>query len=198
MLIIALTGGIGSGKSLVARYFFELGARVVDADDLARSAIERGSKGFDEAVAAFGDGILKDGQINRKALAEIIFSDPIAKRTLEEIVHPLVRQGFDDVVAGLKDNEILVYEIPLLVETGAQDKFDFTITVESDEDLRTVRLVERGMSRRDIEARMLAQATSEARRNAADFVIENDGTPDDLLRQVEYVWENVIPAVHAR
>ncbi|MCX6430571.1 MAG: dephospho-CoA kinase [Actinobacteria bacterium] len=197
MLIIALTGGIGSGKSLVARYFFELGAKVVDADDLARSAIERGSKGFDEVVAAFGDVILKDGHIDRRALAERIFSDPNAKRTLEEIVHPLVRQGYEDVVAGLKDDEILIYEIPLLVETGAQDKFDFTITVESEEDLRTARLLERGMSRRDIEARILSQASSEARRKAADFIIENNGSADDLLRQVEHVWENVIPKVRA-
>ncbi len=189
MLIVALTGGIGSGKSLAAQYFSELGALVVDADDLARTAIERGSKGFDEVVATFGDSILKDGQIDRRVLAEKIFRDSQAKRLLEEIVHPRVRQAFGEIVESLRDDQILIYEIPLLVETSARSSFDFAITVESSIEARTLRLADRGMSRRDITSRIAAQSTSDDRREFVDLVIENDGSPDDLLRQVEGVWE---------
>lgn len=189
MLIVALTGGIGSGKSLAAQYFSELGAVVVDADDLARSAIERGSEGFDEVVATFGDSILKDGQIDRRALAEKIFSDPAAKCKLEEIVHPRVRQSFGEIVESLRDDQILIYEIPLLVETSARGNFDFAISVESDIDARTLRLTERGMSRRDIDARIANQSSADDRRALVDMVIENNGSQDDLLRQVEGIWE---------
>jgi dephospho-CoA kinase len=197
VVIIALTGGIGSGKSLAAEFFSELGAVVLDADDLARASIERGSEGFDEVIAAFGDSVLRDGHIDRRVLAEKIFSDPQAKRTLEEIVHPKVRQAFEDSVGLLKEDQVLIYEIPLLVETRARENFDYAITVESSAELRAVRLTDRGMSSRDIEARIAAQASSEQRRAVADFVIENDGTTDDLLRQVEYLWESVIPRLQS-
>jgi dephospho-CoA kinase len=197
VVVIALTGGIGSGKSLAAQFFSDLGAVVIDADDLARSAIERGSEGFDQVVAVFGDTVLRDGQIDRRVLAEKIFGDPEAKRILEEIIHPKVRQAFEESVSSLKEGEVLIYEIPLLVETGAREKFDFAITVETPDELRISRLIERGMSSRDIEARIAAQASSEQRRAQADFVIENNGSSDDLLRQVEYLWERVIPGLQS-
>jgi dephospho-CoA kinase len=96
MRVIALTGGIGCGKSHAAQYFAELGALVIDADQLARAAIERGSDGFDEVVTLFGDGVLKDGNIDRKSLAELIFKDPSAKAKLENIIHPFVRKEFEE------------------------------------------------------------------------------------------------------
>ena len=191
MLIVALTGGIGAGKSLAAQYFSDLGARVVDADQLARVAIERGSEGFDEVILRFGEKIMRDGDIDRKALAEIIFSDPQAKEDLEVIIHPRVRELFAEVVSDLQSGEVLIYEIPLLAESGSAKNFDLVITVEADLELRKERLRKRGMFISEIERRIAAQATREARQALADFVITNDGDEDQLLRAVENLWEEL-------
>ena len=191
MRVIGLTGGIGCGKSLAAQYFAELGALVIDADQLARAAIERGSDGFDEVVTIFGDGILKDGNIDRRALGDLIFKDPTAKAQLENIIHPFVRREFEEAVASLKGDQVLVYEIPLLVETGAHQRFDVVISVESEMENRVARLRARGMHISEIEGRIAAQATREQRIEVADFLIENDGTEDELLRQVENIWDSL-------
>jgi dephospho-CoA kinase len=191
MLIAALTGGIGSGKSLAAQYFSELGARVVDADQLARVAIERGSDGFDEVALRFGEQIMRNGDIDRKALGEIIFAEPKAKSDLEEIIHPRVRELFAEVVADLKPDEILIYEIPLLVETGAVANFDVIITIEADLEIRKERLRKRGMFISEIEKRIEQQASREDREAIADFVLINDGDEDALLRAVENLWEEL-------
>ena len=190
--VIGLTGGIGSGKSLAAQYFSQLGAIVIDADQLARAAIERGSQGFDEVLLRFGDSILKNGDIDRTALGQVIFEDAQAKKDLEAIIHPRIRIEFEEAVASLTPGQILVYEIPLLVETGAADRFDFVITVESQADLRKQRLRDRGMFQSDIEKRMASQASEQERRAIADCVITNDAGEDELLRQVENVWESTI------
>lgn len=192
MKVIALTGGIGAGKSTVAQFFSELGANVVDADHLARIAIERGSEGFDEVVARFGETILANGDINRKALAEIVFSDPSAKSDLEGIIHPRVQKLLTQALIDNDPATNLIYEIPLLVETDAASKFDFIVTVEADEELRIERLLARGMFISDIKARLANQVPSEARRAIADAVIVNDGDEDHLLRQVENLWEGPI------
>jgi dephospho-CoA kinase len=189
--VIGLTGGIGCGKSLAAQYFAELGALVIDADQLARAAIERGSQGFDEVISFFGDSILNNGDIDRRALGELIFKDPEAKKKLESIIHPFVRHQFEEAVASLKSDENLVYEIPLLVETGAQDRFDIVITVESELENRIARLRQRGMHISEIEGRIASQATREQRVAVADYLIENDGTEDELLRQVENIWDSL-------
>jgi dephospho-CoA kinase len=191
MLIVALTGGIGSGKSLAAQYFSELGARVVDADQLARVAIERGSEGFDEVALRFGEQIMRNGDIDRKALGEIIFADPKAKSDLEEIIHPRVRDLFAEVVADLKPDEVLIYEIPLLVETGAAENFDLIVTIEADLELRKERLRARGMFISEIEKRIAQQASREDREAIADFTLINDGDEDALLRAVENLWEEL-------
>ena len=192
MKVIALTGGIGAGKSTVAQFFSELGANVVDADHLARVAIERGSEGFDEVIARFGQSILSNGDINRKTLAEIIFSDPDSKRDLEAIIHPRVQKLFAQAILDNEPAGNLIYEIPLLVETDAAKKFDFIVTVEADEELRIERLLARGMFISDIKARLANQAPSQARIDIADAVIVNDGDEDHLLRQVENLWEGRI------
>lgn len=190
--VVGLTGGIGSGKSLAAQFFSQLGALVIDADQLARSAIERGSEGFDEVLLRFGDTVLKNGDIDRVTLGQIVFENPQAKKDLEEIIHPRIRAEFEEAVASLNPGQIMVYEIPLLVETNAADRFDFVITVESDPEVRKQRLRARGMFHSDIEKRMASQATEEERRAVADCVLTNDGTEDDLLRQVENIWESTI------
>ena len=191
MRIIALTGGIGAGKSLVAQYFSELGARVVDADQLSRVAIERGSEGFDEVLLRFGESILRDGDIDRKALAEMVFADASARADLEAIIHPRVRELFNDVVADLAPDETLIYEIPLLVESNAAANFDLVITVEADLEIRKERLRKRGMFISEIERRIAAQASREEREAQADHIITNDGDEDALLRSVENLWEDL-------
>lgn len=192
MLVVALTGGIGAGKSTVAQNFAELGALVIDADQLARLAIERGSDGFAEVLLRFGDEIILNGDIDRKKLAEIVFSDEAARRDLEKIIHPRVQAIFAEAVEDLEHDDILVYEIPLLVETDAAEKFDYIITVEADMELRKERLLKKGLYISQIEKRMAAQATQESREAIADYVIRNDGDEDSLLRQVENLWESVL------
>jgi dephospho-CoA kinase len=191
MLVVGLTGGIGAGKSSVAENFAHLGAVVVDADHLARIAIERGSEGFDEVVLRFGESILRNGDIDRKALAEIVFSDENARKDLEGIIHPRVRDLFIGVVADLEHDQILIYEIPLLVETSSQGNFDFIITVEADLELRKERLLKRGMYISEINRRIDSQASESSRVAVADAVIRNDGDEDTLLRAVENLWEDL-------
>jgi dephospho-CoA kinase len=192
MLVVALTGGIGAGKSTVAQNFAELGALVVDADQLARMAIERGSDGFAQVLLRFGDEIILNGDIDRKKLAEIVFSDESARKDLEKIIHPRVQATFAEVVEDLEHDDILIYEIPLLAETDAAEKFDYIITVEADIELRKARLLKRGLYISQIEKRMAAQASQESREAIADSVIRNDGDEDSLLRQVENLWESVL------
>ena len=192
MLVVALTGGIGSGKSTVAQNFAELGALVVDADQLARMVIERGTEGFAEVLLRFGDEIIVNGDIDRKKLAEIIFSDEDARKDLEAIIHPRVQALFAEAVADLDHDDILIYEIPLLVETGAAEKFDFVITVESDIELRKARLLKKGLYISQIEKRIASQASEQSREAVADAVIRNDGDEDALLRKVENLWESVL------
>lgn len=192
MLIVALTGGIGAGKSHVAKYFHQLGSYVFDADLLARAAIERGSKGFDEVVTTFGDGILKDGDIDRRKLGEVIFADPTAKAKLESIVHPEVQRLFEVAKKSLPKDAIVIYEIPLLAESNSRGRFDYAITVEADSDIRTNRLKERGLASHEIVGRMAAQASREERIAHTDLVIENNGDEDSLLRQVEEIWQSVL------
>jgi dephospho-CoA kinase len=192
MLVVALTGGIGAGKSTVAQNFAELGALVVDADQLARMAIERGTDGFAEVLLRFGDEIILNGDIDRKKLAEIVFSDEGARKDLEKIIHPRVQATFAEVIEDLEHDDILIYEIPLLAETDAAEKFDYIITVEADVELRKARLLKRGLYISQIEKRIAAQVTQESREAIADSVIRNDGDEDSLLRQVENLWESVL------
>lgn len=192
MLVVALTGGIGAGKSTVAQYLAELGAFVIDADQLARMVIERGTDGFAEVLLRFGDEIILNGDVDRKKLGEIVFSDSQARKDLESIIHPRVQALFAQAVNDLDEDEILVYEIPLLVETDAAEKFDYVITVESDIELRKARLLKKGLYISQIEKRIAAQATQSAREAIADSVILNDSDEDSLLRQVENLWESVL------
>jgi dephospho-CoA kinase len=189
MLVVGLTGGIGSGKSLAAQFFAELGALVIDADQLARDAIERGSEGFDELIATFGDSILSNGLVDRRALGELVFRDIDAKKKLEAIIHPIVRREFEEAVQSLEQDQILIYEIPLLFETKAMERFDYIVTVEADMQLRKDRLLKKGLRNSEIESRIAAQASREERVSIADQVFENNGSEDELLRSVENLWE---------
>jgi dephospho-CoA kinase len=190
VLTVAVTGGIGSGKSLVGEYLQELGAIVCDSDQFSRIVIERGSAGFDEVVARFGDSILRDGQIDRERLGELVFSDESARRDLEGIIHPRVRAMTDQVLRSAKEGDVVVNQIPLLFETAGADRFDFVITVEAEEQLRISRLVARGMKEYDARKRIAAQASDIERRSIADVVIDNNGDQSQLLTQVEKIWRD--------
>ena len=192
MIKVALTGGIGSGKSAAGDFFEDLGAVVVDADQLARDVIERGTDGFDELVATFGDEILTNGILDRSKLGQIVFADPNARKTLEEIIHPRVAEAFEEIVQSSPADSVIVYQIPILVETKSQDRFDYIITVEATLEKRTARLKNRGLKGYEIDARMKAQATDVERAAIADAVFKNDDDLDQLLRQVENIYEDVL------
>jgi dephospho-CoA kinase len=189
MLVVGLTGGIGSGKSLAAQFFAELGALVIDADQLARDAIERGSDGFDQLIAKFGDSILTNGLVDRRALGDLVFRDKDARQKLEEIIHPIVRKEFEEAVQSLTDGEILIYEIPLLFETKAMERFDYIVSIEANLELRKERLLKKGLRISEIESRIASQASRDERVSIADQVFENNGSEDELLRSVENLWE---------
>lgn len=194
MLKVALTGGIGSGKTLVGDYLQELGAVVIDSDELARNVIERGTTGFEQVVAAFGDEILSNGEIDRAKLAQQVFENQEKRKILEAIVHPLVRQAAESAMKQLPPDQIVVNEIPLLFETQGAGRFDFVITVETSMAVRIARLKERGMKDYEITKRISAQASDEERASISNAVLKNDGFPEELQSQVERLWfEELVP-----
>jgi len=192
MFIVALTGGIGSGKSAAGDCFEDLGAVVVDADKLARDVVERGTDGFDELVATFGDEILTNGVLDRSKLGSIVFANPAELKKLEEIIHPRVSEAFAEIVDESPVDSVVIYQIPILVETAGRERFDYVITVETDLEIRKSRLKERGMKGYEIEARINAQASDLDRAKIADAVFNNDGDLDQLLRQAENIYEDVL------
>ena len=189
MLIVALTGGIGSGKSTVGQMFQDLGAIVTDSDQLARDVVERGTTGFDQIIAAFGDEVLKNGDLNRAALADLVFKDPAKRKQLEQITHPLIRKAFAKIVESANGDSIVVNQIPLLVESNHDYKFDHVITVSASEAVRIERLLKRGMNLTQIQQRLQAQSNDAQREKMSDSIIRNDGSQTDLLSEVEKVWE---------
>lgn len=196
-LLIGLTGGIASGKSVVSQMLSELGAIIVDADKIARDAVAKGSNGLAQVVAAFGTEILtEDGNLNRPALGARIFADEKLRETLNEIVHPIVRAESARLVDSAPQDAVVVQDIPLLVETGQAGSFDLVLVVQAPKAERVRRMVEdRKLTREEAESRITAQATDEQRAAVADLVIDNSGTLDELRHQVKGFWENrVLPA----
>ncbi len=185
MLRVALTGGIGSGKSLVGEILEELGALVIDSDQLAREVIERGSPGYEEVVTAFGDSILSEGQIDRSKLAAVVFRESDLRKKLESIIHPLVREAAEKLARKLPSGAILINQIPLLVESEGAKRFDYVVTVSADEEIRRERLRLRGLKDYEITQRMAAQVSDSEREKIANYIIRNDGSIDELTRAVE-------------
>ncbi len=190
MLLVALTGGIGSGKSLAAEYFAACGAHILDFDQLARDVVERGSEGFDEILLRFGDDVLREGNLDRARLAEIVFNDAGARKELEAITHPKIRAAFDQIVSQLESEAILVSQIPLLAESERAHPFDFVVTVRASAAIRRARLIKRGMKEFQVAQRMQAQASDLQREAIADAILINEGSEDELLRQVENLYED--------
>ncbi len=189
---MGLTGGIGAGKSAVAERLAAHGAIVIDADRLAREVVAAGTDGLAEVVRTFGPDIrAKDGSLDRPALARRVFHDDAARRTLQNIIHPRVRARTAELVAAAPPDAVVVNDVPLLVEANLQNAYEVVIVVLADEETRIDRLVrDRGMSRDEATARIRAQATDEQRRAVADVVIVNDGSLDELHRQVDDVWRS--------
>ena len=188
MLIVALTGGIGSGKTTVGDIFSELGAVVIDSDQLARAVLERGSKGFDLVLAKFGDAILKNGELDRSLLATLVFNDSQKRSELESITHPLIRQSFAEIISSLPRESIVINQIPLLFESKEAYKFDHIITISAPEELRIERLKNRGLGFSDIKKRMEAQASDVERESISNSIIRNDKDELHLRNQVESIW----------
>jgi dephospho-CoA kinase len=192
---VAVTGGIGSGKSTVARMLRDRGAQVIDADVLAREAVEPGSPGLDAVVLAFGPEVLgPGGGLDRARMAGIVFTDPLARRRLEQIVHPIVHARSQQIEASLPPGSVVVHDIPLLAESGRAGEFDLVVVVDAVEAARLDRLVQRGMSAADAAARMAAQADRDAMLAIGDVVITNDGTTDDLAVPVQLLWARILDA----
>ena len=195
MRLIGLTGGIGSGKSTVAALLRELGATVIDADEATRAVQAPGSPGLQQLVEAFGPEILTpDGALDRPRLAAIAFSDPEARRRLNEIVHPLVREWMAERQreAAERGDAAVVLEVPLLFETRGAEGLDAVVLVYAPEDVQLKRLIEaRGMDEQAARARIASQMPIEEKRRLASHVIPNTGTLEQLRTETERTWADV-------
>ncbi len=188
-MIVALTGGIGSGKSTVAAMFAEHGAVIVDADKIAREVVQPDTPGYAAVVARFGPGVVaSDGSLDRAGIAAIVFADADALADLNAILHPLVRQRSAHLIAAAPAGSIVVNEVPLLAEGAGRGAFDRIVVVESALPVRLARLAERGLPPDQARARIAAQATDEQRRAIADEVIDNNGSRARLAAEVARVW----------
>ncbi|WFE20865.1 dephospho-CoA kinase [Solwaraspora sp. WMMD937] len=192
MLRVGLTGGIGAGKSAVANRLATHGAVIVDADRLAREVVAPGTDGLARVVAAFGPEVVADdGALDRPALGARVFADPAARRRLEKIVHPLVRARTAELTAAAPADAVVVNDVPLLVETGLAATYHLVVVVSAAEQLRVERLTrDRGMAPDDARARIRAQADDAQRRAAADVLLDNDGSRDDLTVTVDRLWRD--------
>ena len=190
---IGLTGGIGAGKSTVARELERRGAVVIDADVIAREVVAPGTPGLATVVEAFGPALLDDdGALDRPATARLVFADPSARERLERIIHPLVGTESARRAAQAGPDAVVVHDVPLIVEKGLADRYDLVVVVGADEETRLQRLVaDRGMAREEALSRIRAQADDDARRAVADRWLDNSGTREELLTQVGELWEEL-------
>ena len=194
MLLVGLTGGIGSGKSTVARMLEKRDAVVFDADVLAREVVEPGTPGHAAVIERFGANVLAPGgELDREALASIVFADPAARRDLEAIVHPEVRRRFAEGSEAYRDTDrIVIFSAPLLVETGMHSAFDVLVVVSASTATQIDRLMrDRGMSEDTVRSRIAAQATPEARAEVADVLMDNEGSLEELEQRDERLWSEL-------
>jgi len=199
MRVVGLVGGIGSGKSTAAAMLSELGALVVEADAIGHGVYRAGTPGFDAVVRAFGAGVVgEDGEIDRRRLGPIVFGDPARLAELNAIVHPLIRGEIERRIAAAREEgrvPAVVVEAAILIEAGWRDLVDEVWVVVAPRERIVDRLAAgRGIDRADAEARMRRQMSDAERRAAADVVIENDGSLDDLRGAVARAWKGLAGA----
>ncbi|HWJ65646.1 MAG TPA: dephospho-CoA kinase [Nocardioides sp.] len=187
---VGLTGGIASGKSTVSAILKELGCVVIDADQLAREVVAKGTPGLARVVEAFGSEVLtEDGHLDRPRMGALVFNDEALRRELEAIVHPLVFELYAALEASAPVGGIVVHDIPLLVESGRAEEFDVVVVVDVPDHVQVERMVrDRGMTEEEARARIAAQATREQRLAVATYVIDNTGTREDLRHRVTEVF----------
>lgn len=196
---IGLTGGIASGKSTVARELERRGAVVIDADVLAREVVEPGTPGLAAVVERFGPDVLTaEGRLERASLGRVVFAagagSTSARRDLEAIVHPRVRERARELEAAAPADAVVVHVIPLLVETGQAGSFDLVVVVDVEPHRQRERLVDRdGLTEAEADARIAAQASRADRLAAADLVVDNRGSRADLVRHVDELWDRIGP-----
>lgn len=196
MKLVALSGGIASGKSTIARRLSELGAVHIDADALAREAVAPGSPGLQAIRERFGDSVIAaDGSLDRPALGQLVFSDPDRLAALNGIVHPEVRrlaQERLDEIERADPRAVVIYDVPLLVEAGVDLPWDLVVIAEAPAEVRRQRMVElRGMSPEEAERRIANQASDEERRAVADVVVDTGGSIERTLEQADALWERL-------
>lgn len=191
--LVGLTGGIASGKSVVAEMLRERGAVIVDSDVLARDVVERGTPALAAIRKRFGEAVLTpDGSLDRARLAEVVFADDRARADLNAIVHPAVRARAAELTRRAPVDAVVVHVIPLLVETAQASSFDTVVVVDVDPGVQIARLIARnGLSRADADARIAAQASREQRLAEADVVLRNDGSLEQLVPQVDALWRRL-------
>lgn len=195
VMLIGLTGGIGAGKSTVAKLFEERGVPIVDADAIARDVVKPGQPALAELVEHFGDSILgAAGELNRGKLAEVAFADAESHEALNAIMHPAVSAETAKRIDALRgDHSVIVHDVPLLVEAGLAGNYDLTVLVDTPAEVRLQRLIElRGMDSEDAKKRIAAQATDEQRRAVCDVALDNSGDIEHLRAQFEQMWERFV------
>ena len=192
MFLVGLTGGIASGKSSVAALLREAGAQTIDADEVAREVVQPGSEGLARVIEAFGRAVLNpDGTLSRERLGELVFSDPNLRIQLEAILHPLIRSRTMELISQ-SDSDVVVYQVPLLVEAKVDYPFDMIVTVEAGVDSQIKRLMKsRGLSEVQSKERIAAQATEQQRVQASSYRIDTSGPKDLLAPQVSKLWERI-------
>ena len=194
MFLIGLTGGIAAGKSTVAKRWVEHGAIEIDADSLARDVVQPGTEGLKRVVQAFGESVIDDsGQLNRKALAKLIFESDEKRLLLNSILHPLIRQLAAEQLKKFDDNAIVIYNVPLLVEAEVDHDFNLVVTVEAPEDEQVKRLVQaRGLSELEAKRRIATQAQPIERAARADRILNSNQDINLLLRDADNLWREIV------
>lgn len=192
-VLVGLTGGIGAGKSTVARLLAERGALILDADIAAREVVAPGTDGLAAVISEFGDAVRgPDGALDRAALAAVVFADPDRRAALNAIVHPRVRAWMAERLAAAPEGSVVVQDVPLLVESGLAGMFELVVVVDAADSVRVDRLVrDRGMTEQEASARIAAQAPREQRLAAADVIVNNDGAPEELADHVAALWNRI-------
>lgn len=199
MFLIGLTGGIAAGKSAVAEHWVKLGAIEIDADVLAREVVAKGTPGAKQVESQFGSEYFVDGELDRKKLGQLVFSNPEKLAELEAIVHPLVKQRARELIAAVPEAAIVIYTVPLLVEAQVELPFDAVVTIEAPEDERVKRLVKsRGMTETEALSRIRAQATPLERATRADHILSSNQSLALLLHDAEVLYQNFVLANEAK
>lgn len=197
MLVVGLTGNIGSGKSSVAHFLKDMGARVIDTDQVARDVVAPGTPGLNQIIKHFGTGVLNaDGTLDRPKMAQIVFNDPEALKRLNSIVHPAIRAEILKAIADYKTNRdapLLVIEAPLLIETGMNKIVDQVWLVTVDAKTQIQRVMKRDTATAEqVTRRLAAQMPQEDKLPYAHRVIDNSGTPSETLQQLRQIWSDTI------